>query len=68
MSWLTTDCKPSCWARVTCTTCGLVKAPIGRDAGIAADGMCTVDCDGWRKEPRPGHLWPSEAPTAEVTS
>lgn len=25
-----------------------------------ANGMCTVDCPGYHKNPAPGHMWPNE--------
>lgn len=46
---------------VNCTTCGRRKKPIGRDAAAAmANGLCDDDCDGYRKDPLPGELWPGE--------
>jgi hypothetical protein len=51
----------ACYAQPTCTTCGRKKAPRGR---LASDMMnvCGEWCDGYRSEPLPGHLWPSERP------
>ncbi len=47
----------------TCTTCGLPKKPIGRDAPLAlANGLCDHECPGYREDPQPGHLWPEEMP------
>lgn len=66
MSWLTFDCKPSCWANVTCSTCGRTKIPVGRSAPVEMAGsMCDWDCPGYTDEPRAGHLWPSEAPSTD---
>lgn len=26
------------------------------------NGLCDFECPGYERRPRPGHLWPSEAP------
>lgn len=63
MSDRTDDCTEECWTMPECTVCHLRKKPRGRDAAAAmANGLCDSDCSGYRLDPRPGHLWPSEAP------
>lgn len=45
----------------TCTTCGMPKNPVGRDAPLAAaNSLCNHECEGYWQEPKPGHLWPEE--------
>lgn len=44
---------------VRCESCGRIKKPIGRSAPLCG-GYCDDDCAGYRQEPRPGSLWPSE--------
>lgn len=64
MSDLTSDCKPNCWERVTCRSCGRTKTPRGRSASPeASSGYCTYDCADYWSDPKPGHLWPNEART-----
>jgi len=47
--------------RVTCSVCGLTKAPIGRSISPAtAASYCHHECEGYRKEPYPGSLFPGE--------
>ncbi len=44
-----------------CKTCGLGKAPHGRDVAAAMAGSyCTWQCPGYDEEPEPGELWPGE--------
>ncbi len=46
---------------VECTVCGLRKKPRGRDAPAAmGNSLCDWECEGYNKEPYPGHLWPGE--------
>jgi len=57
------DCTAACWEPVYCTVCGRRKAPRGRSVALeAANGFCDWECSGYRLDPRPGHLWPNEAP------
>ena len=52
---------------VTCLVCGLRKPPLGRSVAMeAASGMCGHDCDGYRKDPCPGTMWPGELKPEEV--
>lgn len=44
---------------VTCTVCGQRKKPVGRSAPLGMY-LCDDDCEGYRKEPYPGQLWPGE--------
>ena len=44
---------------VRCVTCGLMKKPVGRSAGLMAH-YCDDDCAGYRDKPLPGSLWPGE--------
>lgn len=44
---------------VRCAVCGQMKKPIGRSAPLCG-GYCDDDCKGYRQEPHPGSLWPSE--------
>lgn len=44
---------------VRCAVCGDMKKPIGRSGPLGAS-YCDDDCDGYRKEPYPGSLWPGE--------
>ena len=44
-----------------CTVCGRAKKLIGRDYPAAmGGGYCDGECAGYRSDPYPGHLWPSE--------
>lgn len=44
-----------------CKTCDLRKPPIGRSVAPAmANGMCSMECPGYRDEPKPGNHWPNE--------
>jgi hypothetical protein len=46
---------------VECTVCHRRKKPVGRSASPAmANSLCDDDCEGYRKEPYPGQLWPGE--------
>lgn len=45
--------------RVTCTTCGHMKNPIGRSGPMQVI-YCDWGCPGYRGEPRVGSLWPGE--------
>lgn len=55
------DCTEICWRPVKCTECRRTKAPRGRSVPAeAATGYCSYDCEGYEKEPKPGHLWPEE--------
>lgn len=55
------DCTEACRASVTCSVCGLRKKPIGRSAPMEmANSLCDDDCDGYRRDPKPPHLWPNE--------
>ncbi len=61
-------CTEACRARVECTACHRIKAPRGRSVAMEmANGMCTVDCDGYHEDPQVGHPWPNEAMTEEET-
>lgn len=44
---------------VYCSTCGLMKNPIGRSAPLQG-GYCDDECDGYRQAPHVGSLWPGE--------
>ncbi len=56
-------CTPECWTMPDCATCGKRKAPRGRSIPLpAAGGYCDSQCRGYYDDPKPGHLWPSEAP------
>lgn len=52
------DCTVDCERMPHCEICGRTKKPIGRDV-IKAD-YCNDECEGYRQEPTPGHLWPGE--------
>lgn len=43
---------------VQCAVCGRTKKPIGRDS--FDNGLCSHECEGYRLEPLPDHLWPGE--------
>ncbi len=51
--------EDKCAADRYCTTCGRIKAPIGRSIPL---GMyrCDSECLGYRDDPYPPHLWPNE--------
>ena len=54
-------CTSGCAAMPTCDVCHLIKAPRGRDVGVAAaNGYCGYDCPGYLQAPWSGHLWPEE--------
>lgn len=53
------ECTLRCEAQPPCLTCGQRKKPIGRDM-LDSAGYCTDECDGYRRAPYPGHLWPGE--------
>jgi hypothetical protein len=55
-------CVEACWTMPECSVCGLRKKPYGRDS--MTSGYCDSDCEGYNQPPRPGHLWPDEAPPA----
>ena len=58
---VTLDCTEKCEAAPTCAVCHRTKAPFGRSIPLEmANGMCSDDCEGYRMEPRVGHLWPGE--------
>jgi hypothetical protein len=44
---------------VECAECGRSKCPIGRDGGCYG-GRCDWECDGYRRPPLVGSLWPGE--------
>lgn len=47
---------------VLCQVCHLQKKPIGRSAPLEmASGLCDQDCEGYRRDPKPGDLWPGES-------
>lgn len=47
---------------VYCQACGMRKTPIGRSPPLGlANSLCGHECEGYRKEPRPGSLWPGES-------
>ena len=52
------ECTAACAARVECAVCHRTKKPSGRDS--MDNGLCDRDCEGYRADPQPGHLWPSE--------
>jgi hypothetical protein len=55
------DCTLECEREATCTVCGQRKNPIGRSAPLAMNAsLCDWECDGYREDPRPPHLWPGE--------
>ena len=55
------DCTVECEARVRCTTCDRLKAPVGRSLPLEmVNGYCGRDCDGYRESPEPGHLFQGE--------
>lgn len=51
--------KPAVGREVTCTVCGRVKKPVGRDAP-PGPCLCSHGCEGYYEDPRPGTLWPGE--------
>jgi len=47
--------------RVVCAVCGQSKAPIGRSiSALTSDSYCHYECDGYRKKPYAGSLFPNE--------
>lgn len=52
-------CTTECEREPTCDVCGRRKLPSGRSAPMECGG-CSDGCPGYRKEPKPGHLWPGE--------
>lgn len=44
---------------VRCVECGEAKKPIWRSAPLEAS-YCDDDCEGYRKPPYAGSLWPGE--------
>lgn len=42
-----------------CAVCGQRKKPIGRSAPLGVS-LCDDECEGYRREPLPGELWPGE--------
>ena len=56
------DCTVECEATQRCTVCGRLKLPVGRSAPMAMHGSrCdSHECEGYWKDPAPGHLWPGE--------
>ena len=61
----TDQCDESCWSLPECAVCHRSKKPLGRDAPLSSH-HCDTDCPGYRREPFPGHLWPSESPRSEM--
>lgn len=55
---ITDQCTEDCERQPTCTICGRRKKPWGRDSRTN-DG-CTSECEGYMRDPKPGHLWPGE--------
>lgn len=51
-------CTEKCAAMPECTVCRRRKQPYGRDS--RDNGLCDGECEGYHREPRAGHLWPSE--------
>jgi len=51
---------PDVGVAVVCSVCGLMKKPIGRDAGPEG-GFCDWECPGYYLPPLPGDLWPGES-------
>ena len=45
---------------VKCKTCGRQKQPVGRGTYT---NLCDAGCPGYRKDPKPGSLWPGESET-----
>ena len=45
---------------VRCAVCGNSKKPIGRSAPLGCS-PCDESCEGYRREPYPGVLWPGES-------
>lgn len=44
-----------------CTSCHRRKNPIGRSAAPEmANGLCDLECAGYRQDPTPCDLWPGE--------
>ena len=51
----------ACWASPRCLVCGLTKKPLGRAAPLEmANGLCDLECPGYRQDPQAGHFWPGE--------
>ena len=46
--------------RVVCKVCGKTKKPLGRSAPMDLH-FCDTDCEGYRMEPQPSHLWYGES-------
>ncbi len=44
---------------VRCAVCGHTKAPVGRSVP-AEIYRCDSECEGYRRPPYPGSLWPGE--------
>lgn len=53
------NCIEECEAMPECTLCHRTKKPIGRDAPMSSN-YCDSDCEAYRDDPKPGHLWPGE--------
>ncbi len=53
-------CTEKCRAQVDCKSCGKRKAPIGRSIPLGCDYCNSVECDDYRADPYPPHLWPGE--------
>ena len=57
----TPDCNETCAAMPECTVCHRTKPPVGRDVPAALNGsFCDSACEGYRRPPYAGHLWPEE--------
>lgn len=55
------ECTTDCEARQVCVVCGMRKNPVGRSAPVEmANGLCDHECEGYYRDPKPGHLWPGE--------
>ncbi len=54
------DCTIECETTQRCVVCDRTKKPVGRYGGPYDRYMCDDDCEGYRQDPKPGHLWPGE--------
>ncbi len=58
---VTINCTSKCEAMPACAVCRRRRAPQGRSIALEMHGsLCDDDCEGYRKEPTAGHLWPGE--------
>ena len=47
--------------QVKCVVCGMVKSPVGRSMpDECAASYCDYDCEGYRQDPQPDYLFPTE--------